>query len=147
MNSVLVVCVGNVCRSPIAEAILKDGLPEWSVASAGIHAAVGRDIDDTARSVAAAHGVRAPHREAQQFTAELGTRYDLILILEDRHKTEIVDIAPQLSGRIMRLSKWTGDEDIPDPYRKSTEFHEAVFQRISDAAAAWIERLAPKKAN
>ena len=147
MNSVLIVCVGNVCRSPIAEAILHDGLPGWNVASAGIHAAVGRDIDETARSVAEAHGVRAPQRQAQQFTTDLGTRHDLILVLEDRHKAEIIEIAPQLSGRIMRLSKWTGDEDIPDPYRKNLEFHEAVFRRISEAASAWIERLTPKKAD
>lgn len=146
MKSILTVCVGNICRSPVAEAILTAHLPDHTVASAGIGAVVGSDVDPTARAVAEAGGVKVGSHVARQFTREIGEQYDLILVLEAGHKREIERIAPELSGRIMRLSRWTGDADIPDPYRKSTEFHEYVFALIQEATTAWVSRLSPKNA-
>lgn len=145
MKSVLTVCVGNICRSPIAEAILSADLTDITVASAGIGAVVGSDVDPTARAVAEAAGVVVKDHVARQFTREIGEQYDLILVLEAGHKREIERIAPELSGRVMRLSRWTGDTDIPDPYRKSREFHEHVFALIQEATTGWVSRLLPKK--
>lgn len=146
MKSILTVCVGNICRSPVAEAILTAHLPDHTVASAGIGAVVGSDVDPTARAVAEAGGVKVGSHVARQFTREIGEQYDLILVLEAGHKREIERIALELSGRIMRLSRWTGDADIPDPYRKSMEFHEYVFALIQEATTAWVSRLSPKNA-
>ncbi|CCJ93258.1 Low molecular weight protein-tyrosine-phosphatase Wzb [Cronobacter malonaticus 681] len=54
-NKILVVCVGNICRSPTAERLLKRYLPDVTVASAGLGALVGKGADASAVSVAAAH--------------------------------------------------------------------------------------------
>jgi protein-tyrosine phosphatase len=145
MKSILTVCVGNICRSPVAEALLRARLPEHTVASAGTGAVVGHNIDPTARDVAQAAGVIMTEHSAKQFTCEIGEQYDLILVLEGGHKREIERIAPALSGRIMRLSHWTGDADIPDPYRMSREFHASVFTSIQKATTAWVARLSAKK--
>jgi protein-tyrosine phosphatase len=141
MNSILIVCVGNICRSPVAAALLRAYLPAYEVDSTGTAAVVGHDIDPTARAVAQAAGVVLTDHAAKQFTREIGEQHDLILVLEGGHKREIERIAPALSGRIMRLSHWTGDADIPDPYRMSGEFHESVFASIKDATTTWISRL------
>lgn len=143
MKSVLTVCVGNICRSPVAEAILRERLPGYTIASAGIGAVVGSDVDPTARAVAEAAGVSVGDHVARQFTRDIGEQHDLILVLEGGHKREIERIAPALSGRVMRLTRWNGDADIPDPHRKSREFHEYVFALIEEATTAWVARLPP----
>lgn len=145
MNRILTVCVGNICRSPVAAALLSAQLPDHNVTSAGTDAVVGHDIDPTARAVAQSAGVFLPAHEARQFTRQIGEQHDLILVLEAGHKREIERIAPALSGRIMRLTHWTGDADIPDPYRRSQEFHALVFASIEQATAAWVSRLSPTK--
>jgi protein-tyrosine phosphatase len=145
MKRILTVCVGNICRSPVAAAILREHLPDHMVTSAGIAAVVGRGVDPTAAEVAAAEGVVDSDHVARQFTREIGEKNDLILVLEAGHKREIERIAPELSGRVMRLTRWNGDADIPDPYRKSKEYHAYVFGLIQEASLAWVSRLSPKK--
>lgn len=144
-NSILVVCVGNICRSPVGERLLRQALPERDVTSAGIQALVGKPADKTASEVAAAHGLSLHGHAARQFTAELGTAHDLILVMEPGHKREIARTAPQLAGRVMLFDKWTGDKGIADPYLRSKEYHEMTFAALSEAAQGWARRLAPKE--
>ena len=145
MKKILTVCVGNICRSPVAAAILRDHLHDYDVASAGVAAVVGSDLDPTARAVAEAAGIVVGEHAARQFTRKIGEQHDLILVLEGGHRREIERIAPSLSGRVMRLSRWVGDADIPDPYRRSREFHENVFALISEASTSWASRLTCRK--
>ncbi len=144
MQRLLTVCVGNICRSPVAAALLRMNLPDHEVSSAGIGAVVGQDVDPTARSIAEANGVALPKHAARQFTKQIGNENDLILVLEAGHKREIERTTPQLSGRIMLLGHWIGGQDIPDPYRRSEEFHRIVFGQIKEAAEAWAERLSKR---
>ncbi len=144
IGSILVVCVGNICRSPVGERILQKYLPEVRVSSAGIGALVGHEADKVASDVAKNHDVSLAGHVARQFTATLGRDSDLILVLESGHKGQIARETPQLSGKIMLLDHWTGAKGIADPYQKSEDFHEAVFQQIEAAAAAWAQRLSAK---
>lgn len=146
MDSILVICVGNICRSPVAAALFKRNLPEWRVSSAGLRAVVGSGIDLAAAAVAWANGVVIDDHVAQQFSYDLGRQYDLILVQEKGHRQAIINEAPQLSGRVMQLGKWKGDMDIPDPYQKSHAFHAEVFERISESVVAWSDRLKSKRA-
>ena len=144
IRNILVVCVGNICRSPLGERILQSQLPDLRVTSAGIGALVGHAADEMASEVAASHGVSLGNHQARQFTAALGRENDLILVLEPGHKAQITRDTPQLSGKTMLLDHWAGAKGIADPYQKSKEFHEAVFQQIEAAASGWAQRLAPK---
>lgn len=144
-NSILVVCVGNICRSPVGERLLRQALPALEVTSAGINALVGKPADKTASAVAAAHDLSLHGHVARQFTASLGAEHDLILVMEPGHKREIARMAPQLAGRVMLFDKWTGETGIADPYLRSAEFHEKIFVALSEAAEAWARRLAPKE--
>ncbi|WP_415182068.1 low molecular weight protein-tyrosine-phosphatase [Phaeovulum sp.] len=141
IEHVLVVCVGNICRSPLGERLIAAAIPQVTVSSAGLSALVGQPADPVSLATATRHGVDLAHHSARQFTPALGAAQDLILVMEPRHKQEIARQSPQLSGRVMLFDHWTGARGIADPYRRSPQFHEAIFQQISDAADAWAIRL------
>lgn len=149
LKSILVVCVGNICRSPVGERLLAAKLAERgaeiAVSSAGIGAMVGHEADQTTQQVAAARGLSLAGHVARQFTAEMGQGADLILVMEPGHRREIARQAPALSGRVMLFDHWLGGKGIEDPYRRPVAFHEAVQDRIAEAAESWAARLAPMK--
>ncbi len=147
LKSVLVVCVGNICRSPLGERMLQDALQGSgiTVASCGIAAVVGHGADATAATVAAEAGVTLDGHVARQFTPEIGKAHDLILVMEPGHKREIARLSPELSGRIMLFDHWTGGTGIADPYRQPRAFHEDVHARLAAAADAWAAKLAPAR--
>lgn len=141
INSVLVVCVGNVCRSPLGERLLRQRLPGLEISSAGLGALVGKGADATASKVASARGVSLDGHVARQFDEDLAAGADLILALEPGHRRDIVARSPHLAGRVLLFDQWTGGTGIADPYRRSQDFHEAVFDKMDKAASAWAKRL------
>ncbi len=143
MNSILVVCIGNVCRSPVGERVLRAKLPGFRVDSAGLGALVDHAADETAATVAARHGVSLDGHKARQFDAKLGEAADLILVMEPEHKQQISQSNPHLSGKVMLFDQWTERKGIPDPFRRSEDFHELVFGMIDAGAEGWAQKLAP----
>lgn len=77
-NKILVVCVGNICRSPTAERLLKHYQPELTVESAGLGALVGKAADERATSVARDHNLSLDGHIARQVTGRMCREYDLI---------------------------------------------------------------------
>ena len=141
IKSILVVCVGNICRSPVGERSLQARLPHLTVESAGIAALVGHSADQIASEVAAEHGLSLDGHKARQFTVEMAHNYDLILAMEPGHRKEIVRLGPHLSGKTMLFDHWSGGKGIPDPYQKPRDFHRRVVSDILIAADAWTLRL------
>lgn len=142
VSSILVVCVGNICRSPVGERLLALALPECKVSSAGIGAVVGAPADETMCKAAAVDGVSLDGHIARQFTPAIGVEHELILVMERGHKAEIARVAPHLAGRTMLFDQWLGGKGIDDPYRKPLAAHQAAFAAIRAAAEAWSQRLA-----
>lgn len=147
IRSVLVVCVGNICRSPVGERLLAARLQSRgaaiAVTSAGIGALVGHPADETASEVAAAQGLSLDGHIARQFTRTLGMEHDLILTMEPGHRREIINAAPDLSGRVMLFDHWQGGVGLADPYRQPRAVHERIFAQIDAAGTAWAAKLAP----
>lgn len=94
INSILVVCVGNICRSPTGERLLKTALHEKNIASAGLGALVDHAADETASSVASEHGVSLEGHAAQQLTSNMCRDYDLILVMEKNMSTRCAASTP-----------------------------------------------------
>lgn len=140
-SSVLVVCTGNICRSPMAERIMKQYLPEKKICSAGLMAMVNHPADDTAVIVSGFHGVSLEGHKGTQFRSSMAGEFDLILVMENSHLEQISKIAPQARGKIMLLGHWLDHREIPDPYRKSQEAFESVFQLIDQACQRWAQKL------
>ena len=143
--SVLVVCIGNICRSPVGERALAARLPGLRIGSAGLAAVVGHGADDASAAAAAElAGLSLAGHTARQFTAELAAGYDLILAMEPRHRAEIMRQAPHLSGRTLLFDQWTGGTGIADPYRRPADAHRAAVAAILRGADAWAARLSPR---
>ena len=140
-NKILVVCVGNICRSPSAEYLLKSLLPNKEIASAGLGALVGKPADKLACLVATEHGISLEGHLAQQLTADLCHDFDLILVMEQGHIGAITELAPEARGKTMLFGHWLGKQDIPDPYRQGKEAFEYAYQLIEKSAAAWADKL------
>lgn len=139
-DSILVVCVGNICRSPTAERLLKQALPHKTISSAGISALAGHAADDTATAVADQNGVSLEGHVARQLTRELCQQHDLILVMEQKHIDAVTRIAPEVRGKTMLYGHWI-KRDIPDPYRQSREAFEFTYDLLADATQAWAQRL------
>lgn len=136
---ILVVCDGNICRSPSAAFLLAQQSGK-QVESAGIVGLEGHDMDATARAVAQAHGLDCPLHVARKLTRELCRAADLILVMESRQKDRVMQLVPEASGKIMLLGHWLGEE-IPDPYKKHREVYEHVYELIEKAVASWQAKL------
>ncbi|WP_406671561.1 protein tyrosine phosphatase [Raoultella terrigena] len=140
-NSILVVCTGNICRSPIGERLLRNALPNKKIDSAGTGALVDHEADSSAIRVALNNNLSLEGHKGQQFTAALGRQYDLILAMERAHIEQICRIAPEARGKTMLFGHWLEQREIPDPYRKSEEAFVSVYQLIVQAAERWAEKL------
>ncbi|HLQ85668.1 MAG TPA: hypothetical protein VK110_05905 [Salinisphaeraceae bacterium] len=136
-ENILVVCVGNICRSPTAELLLRHYLPELHVSSAGIGALSGKGMDKTALDVARQHGLDGRRHVARQVDNAMLHAADLILVMEHDHIDAIAKHAPQALGRVMLLGKWLQEREIPDPYRQQRAAFEHVYRLIDDAVRAW----------
>ncbi|EPU4477662.1 protein tyrosine phosphatase [Klebsiella pneumoniae] len=140
-DSILVVCTGNICRSPIGERILQRAFPGKIIESAGTGALVGQNADRQAYNVASQNGLSLDGHKGRQFTSSLSREYELILVMEKYHMEQIGKIAPEARGKTLLYGQWIGQKDIPDPYRKSDEAFFSVYKLIEQASQGWIEKL------
>ncbi|QGV98739.1 protein tyrosine phosphatase [Klebsiella pneumoniae] len=140
-DSILVVCTGNICRSPIGERYLRNLLPDKKIDSAGTGALIEHAADNSAIKVAQLHGLSLEGHLSGQFTSSLGRQYDLILAMEKSHIEQIGHIAPEAGGKTMLFGHWLEQRDIPDPYRKSDEAFLSVYKLIEQAGRLWAQKL------
>jgi protein-tyrosine phosphatase len=142
---ILIVCVGNICRSPTAEYLLRHHLSQAgaSIGSAGLGALVDKPMDAMALQVMSEHGVDGTAHRARQLTPELLRDADLVLGMEREHVTRMMRLAPEASGKVMLLDRWGPGGDIPDPYRQSREAFDHVYQRIDHSVQQWLPFLRP----
>ncbi|HBM07568.1 low molecular weight phosphotyrosine protein phosphatase [Pseudomonas sp. Choline-3u-10] len=142
-QNILIVCVGNICRSPAAEALLAHKLEGkgLTISSAGIGALVGNPMDKTAHEVLNDHGVEHASHRARQVDSEMLHRADLILVMEQSHVQHIRQIAPEVHGKTFLLGKWLDDTEIPDPYRQSKPAFEHVHSLLTQSVESWLPYL------
>lgn len=138
-TKILMVCVGNICRSPTAEVLLRHrvGGKGIHVESAGLAALSGSPIDPVAREILESQGLSADGHVARQLDASLIDASDLVLAMEGRHVRAIHRIAPHARGKTFLLGKWQDDAPIPDPYRQDRAVFEHTYRMIDTAVESW----------
>lgn len=151
-RSILVICLGNICRSPYAEhrlteELARTGLDEVRVVSAGF-ILPGRPSPDAARRVAARRGLDLENHRSRVVAPAMAREADVILVMAPRQRAQLRQAAGAEPGR---SSIVLGDLDpapidgrtIIDPYDQSNEVFEAVFERIDRCCRLLVEALAP----
>jgi protein-tyrosine phosphatase len=141
-KSILVVCVGNICRSPMAEAMLQRRLHnrDISVSSAGLGALVGHQADEIAQNLMSERQIDISGHRARQLDTTLLRDADLVLVMEGWQQREIEQQFPTTRGKVFRIGHW-GNFDIADPYRKPREAFEAALIAIERGIEEWTKRL------
>ncbi len=143
IKHILVICVGNICRSPMAEALLREALrgqEDIVVESAGLGALVGHPASEFAVELMDERGLDINSHRARQIEPDLVNAADLILVMESRHKKTIDSVEPTVRGKVHRLGEWQ-DQNIDDPYRQPREAYEKALRGIEEGVASWVERL------
>ncbi|QNU61658.1 low molecular weight protein-tyrosine-phosphatase [Vreelandella titanicae] len=141
---ILVVCTGNICRSPVAEAFLKQCLPDRQISSAGLGALKGEPVSVLARQLAEADGLDVTNHQARQLTSTMIREADLILVMTEGQRRAVGKQSPQSLGKTLLLGRWLDGgkgRDIPDPYRKTVEVFAHVHILLKDAAHLWSKKL------
>lgn len=149
----LVVCLGNICRSPMAEGALRHRLAEAglehavhvdSAGTGGWHA--GEPPDPRAIATAARHGVDLRPLRARQLRREDYTAFDWLLCADLQNLADVrARRPPGATARIALLTDWTGtmtgDGAIPDPYTGGDDHFEQVWAVVDAAARGAVRRL------
>lgn len=145
-NNIVVVCVGNICRSPMAEALLIKALNDageknHNVSSAGLSAMVGHKPDIIARQLMSEKGIDISGYKATQLNRIIIRKSDLILVMESGHKDQIENKEPSAKGKVFRLGEWGEAFDIPDPYKQKREAFENALELIEKGIKDWVKKI------
>ena len=138
---VLMVCLGNICRSPMAEAVLGALAPTFTVDSAGISdAMVGCPADPRTLTVLKRHGLTTRHR-ARQVTAADFSAFDLLLGMDRNNLSALEWIRPPgatVPVRLIGSYDPLGESEVPDPYRDELALFVQVYAQIDRCCRAFI---------
>jgi protein-tyrosine phosphatase len=140
IRQVLVVCIGNICRSPMAEGLIRQAVPGVQISSAGMSALVGRGADPIAVQIMAGVGVDISAHRARMLTDAIARDADLILVMDDQQKQQLATQYPYARGKVYRLGE-AARQDIPDPYRQDPEVFRTVFSLIETGVNEWVKRI------
>lgn len=138
---ILVICDGNICRSPTVETMLRLHKPSLTISSAGLVGLEGQDMEPTARAVAEQNGLSCGEHVARKLTSEMCRDSDLILVMESRQKDRLSQKFPEASGKTFLLTHWNGKHDIPDPYKRGRDAFERIYPMMEAATEAWAKKL------
>lgn len=143
-NNILVVCVGNICRSPIAATFLMDKYPDKHIESAGLSAMTGHSADAKALDVMApfnpAINANMNQHVAKQISEDLTVKADLILTMSISQTKWIEDKWPHCRGKTFRIGHWI-DQDIADPYGHNELAFETAKQDIINSLDSWFNKI------
>ena len=139
-DNILVVCVGNICRSPMAEALLKQRYPNKNIDSAGVGALVGHPADPAALAIMTEQQLDITKHIAKQIDESLAKKADIIFTMSEGQTKWIEERWPFCRGKTFKLGHWM-NKDIADPYKHEMSAFETAYQDIVDGIAQWADKI------
>ncbi|WP_430514037.1 low molecular weight protein-tyrosine-phosphatase [Pannonibacter phragmitetus] len=141
MTSVLFVCLGNICRSPLAEGAFRKVVEDLgaknrvlidSAGTGGWHQ--GEAPDPRSIAVAARHGIDISAQRARQVVKTDFSRFEHILAMDSSNLTNLRKLSPAEAPASIRLFLETDETDVPDPYYGGPAGFETVFRMVMKGA-------------
>ncbi|MBT8209117.1 MAG: low molecular weight phosphotyrosine protein phosphatase [Eudoraea sp.] len=145
---VLMVCLGNICRSPLAEGILKSKVDPSrilvdSAGTAGYH--VGSSPDDRSIAVARKFQIDISQQRCRRFVIEDFDRFDHIFVMDQSNYQDVLELAQRESHirkvRLILEETNLDYEEVPDPYYGGESGFDHVYQLLDNACNVLAERL------
>ncbi|MDP3196191.1 hypothetical protein [Tabrizicola sp.] len=136
-----VICHANICRSPVAAALLEQtsGL---HVKSSGLHAVPNQPADRRMIEFLGGELSSLLGHRSSRFSDRKHPTADLVLVMERSQKRHVLELVPHLTGRTMLFGQWLeGEPDIADPFGRSDADYEFTIGLLRVAASTWLERL------
>lgn len=141
MTKILMVCLGNICRSPLAEGILKSKLPKdkFTIDSAGTaNYHVGSAPDRRAIKVAKENGLDISGLRGRQFSVDDFDTFDFIYVMDESNYNNVLNLARNDEDKnkvkfILNETYPNQNYDVPDPYYGGPEGFENVFKMLDEA--------------
>ena len=142
---ILMVCLGNICRSPLAEGIMQHLADEqqldWQIDSAGTGSwHVGEGPDRRSVRVAKRHGVDISKQVCRQFSKSDFQKFDHIFVMDRNNLSDVLSLARN-DDEAAKVKLLLNDKVVPDPYYNDAEF-EPVFELIESGCKDIIKELA-----
>ncbi|WP_338378381.1 low molecular weight protein-tyrosine-phosphatase [uncultured Flavobacterium sp.] len=148
MVKVVMVCLGNICRSPLAEGILQSKVSEHifvdSAGTANYH--VGELPDKRSIAVAKKHGIDISKQRCNHFSVKHFEEFDHIYVMDKSNYENVIQLAPSEKAKqkvklILNESHPNQNLEVPDPYYGGDEGFENVFQMLNEACNVIANKL------
>lgn len=146
--NILFVCTGNTCRSPMAEAIMRDRYPQAEVRSAGVFAAHGLPANVNTYKALEENNITLDHR-SQPATEELLQWAELVLTMTSQHKHLLMMEYPEYEAKFYTLKEYTDEEshdlDISDPYGGNLDVYRSTRAELEEQIDRLIKKIESTK--
>lgn len=146
---IVMVCLGNICRSPLAEGILASKLPsnQFIIDSAGTgNWHVGKSPDKRSVAIAKKYGIDISNQQAAHFSPNYFEEYDYIFVMDRSNYKNVIDLATHSSHKdkvSYILDSLFPDKkaEVPDPYYDEMDAFEEVYQMLDKSCSILAKKL------
>ncbi len=139
---VLILCSGNICRSPIAGYLLRGAnIRHIYVKSAGLDAMQGVGATREMVEIATKWGIDMNDHRSEPTTVEMLRTADIILTATAQHRNRVIQFEPTASRKTFLIGEGSGESDIPDPYQSGGEMYRNVANLIRRSMVGWRTRI------
>ena len=157
MKKVLIVCMGNICRSPMAQVVMQKAIAlqglqtEFKVESAGTHAQKGERLDPRAQAALLRRGFAPDRHQARRVSSPDFESFDLLLAMDNANLAELKKHCPPQHQHKLHLFLEFGvvsagtqaTAEVPDPYYGNVQGFDKVLDLCTATAAAFLKHHAP----